>query len=96
MATIHISESEAERDFAGLMTKVRAGIEFAIESDSGVIAVVRPPEPEFRPRRLSDLIADEMTVEAEGGDVPVLDGEFAEDLAEVVRNRKPWNPPAWD
>ncbi len=96
MATIHISEAEAFRNFAGLMEKVRSGEEFVIESDSGAIAVVRPPDAEFRPRLLSECIAEEKALEAESGDAPVFDPEFGDDLAEIIRNRQPWNPPAWD
>jgi hypothetical protein len=96
MATIQISESEAERDFAGMMARVRGGSEFAIECDSKVVAVVRPPEEEFRPRLVSELIAEEKMLEADGGEIPVMDEEFAEDLAEIVRARKPWNPPVWE
>lgn len=32
MATIHISEEEAARDFPGLLARVRAGAEIVIES----------------------------------------------------------------
>jgi hypothetical protein len=96
MATIHISESEAARNFAGIREKVRVGAEFVIESEGGVVAVVRQPDADFRPRLLSDCIAAEKALEAETGDSPVFDAEFADDLAEVISNRKPWNPPAWD
>ena len=34
--------------------------------------------------------------EQETGEAPVLDADFADDVAEIIRNRKPWNPPAWD
>ncbi len=27
---------------------------------------------------------------------PTLDPDFAADVEGIVRNRKPWNPPAWD
>jgi len=29
-------------------------------------------------------------------EAPVLDPGFAADVEEIVNNRKPWNPPAWD
>ena len=47
---IHISEDEAARDFAGLMTHVRAGAEVVIESERGKlpVATVRPAEPPVR------------------------------------------------
>lgn len=96
VATIHISESEAVRDFSALMAKVRVGTDFVIESDSGVIAVVRPPETEFRPRLVSDCIAEEQALENVEGDAPVFDAEFEDDLAEIIRSRRPWNPPPWD
>ena len=53
--TIHISEEEVARDFAGLMARVRAGVEVAIESDRHPAAVLRAAEP---PRRsISESIA---------------------------------------
>jgi antitoxin (DNA-binding transcriptional repressor) of toxin-antitoxin stability system len=96
MATVHISEAEAASDFAGLIARVRVGEEFVIESDLGAVAIVRPAEAEFRPRLLSDCIAEERLLEAEGGEPPVFDSDFADDLAEIIRNRKPWNPPVWE
>ena len=47
MATIHISEADAARDFAGLMARVRAGAEIVIESDTH--AGGRPARGESRP-----------------------------------------------
>jgi antitoxin (DNA-binding transcriptional repressor) of toxin-antitoxin stability system len=44
MATLHISESEAIRDFAAVLDRVRAGTEVIIESEDSPIAVLRPPE----------------------------------------------------
>ena len=48
MATIRISETEAARDFAGLLARVRAGAEVVIESDAHPVAVLHTPAP---PRR---------------------------------------------
>jgi antitoxin (DNA-binding transcriptional repressor) of toxin-antitoxin stability system len=96
MATIHISELDAVRDFAGLIAKVRVGVDVAIESDGAVIAVVSAPEAEFRVSRLSEAIAEERRLEAEGITSPAMDAEFAEDLADVVGGRKSWAPPSWD
>jgi antitoxin (DNA-binding transcriptional repressor) of toxin-antitoxin stability system len=50
MATIHISEADAARDFASLMARVRAGAEIVIESDLYPAAFLRAAEP---PRRSS-------------------------------------------
>jgi antitoxin (DNA-binding transcriptional repressor) of toxin-antitoxin stability system len=93
---IHVSEEEAARDFAGLMARVRAGAEVIIESEGGKVplAVVRLPVP---PRRsISDCIALAKKREKETGESSVLDPDFAADVEEIVRKRKPWNPPSWD
>jgi len=93
---IHISEEEAARDFAGLMARVRAGAEVVIESDARAVAVVRPAGVEFRPRLLSESIALAKKHAEELGYEPRMDPDFAADLEEIIRNRKPWNPPAWE
>ena len=101
MATIHISEADAARDFLGLIAHVRSGAEVVIEteSESGAdpeaIAVVRPAAF-FRPRLLSESIALARKHALESGDEPRMDPDFAADLEEIIRNRKPWNPPAWE
>jgi len=45
MATIHISEADAARNFAGLLARVRAGAEIVIESSAAPVAVLRTPAP---------------------------------------------------
>jgi antitoxin (DNA-binding transcriptional repressor) of toxin-antitoxin stability system len=94
MATFYISEAEAARDFAGLMARVRAGVEVVIESDARAVAVVRPAGDEFRPRLLSESIALARKHAEKLGYEPRMDPDFAADLEEIIRNRKPWNPPA--
>jgi hypothetical protein len=32
----------------------------------------------------------------ETGKAPILDPDFAADVDEIVKNRKAWNPPAWE
>ncbi len=94
MATIHISEADAARDFPGLMAKVRNGHEVVIENGSSSRAILRT---EFSaPRTLSQCIELARQHELATGETPVLDADFAQDVAEIVRNRKPWTPPAWD
>jgi antitoxin (DNA-binding transcriptional repressor) of toxin-antitoxin stability system len=90
MATIHISETEAVRDLAGLLPHVRAGTEVVIENGTHPIAVLHTPAP---PRRsIEDCIA--LLPE----DSPaVIDADFARDVEEAVAaHREPINPPAWD
>ena len=92
MTTIHISEADAARDFAGLMARVRSGAEVVIENETCAVAVVRPADP-APGRLLSDILA---ASEARGSSA-VLDGSFARDLEEAVNSHtEPLNPPAWD
>jgi antitoxin (DNA-binding transcriptional repressor) of toxin-antitoxin stability system len=93
---IHISEEEAARDFAGVMARVRAGAEVVIESDARAVAVMRPAGDEFRPRLLSESIALAKKHAEELGYEPRMDPDFAADVEEIIRSRKPWNPPAWE
>jgi antitoxin (DNA-binding transcriptional repressor) of toxin-antitoxin stability system len=96
MATIHISEAEAAKDFAGLMAHVRAGAEIVIESNARAVAVVRPAGDEFPRRLLSESIALAEKHSQELGYEPRMDPEFATDLEEIIRNRKPRDSSAWD
>lgn len=95
---IHISEAEAANDFAGLLARVRAGAEIVIEGSDPVVVIRAgevPAEP-VRGRLLSESIALAKKHEEETGKAPILDPDFAADLEEIVKNRKPWNPPAWE
>lgn len=90
MATIHISATEAARDFAALLARVRAGEEIVIEEDSLTVAVLHTPTP---PRRsIEECIA--LLPE----DSPAtIDEDFARDVEEAVAaHREPLNPPAWN
>jgi antitoxin (DNA-binding transcriptional repressor) of toxin-antitoxin stability system len=90
MAVIHISESEAVRDFAGLLARVRAGAEVVIEDGAFPVAVVHMPVP---PRR---SIAECIAMLPEDSSA-TIDEDFARDVEEAVAaHREPLNPPAWD
>ena len=94
MATIHISESEAAADFPGLMAHVRAGAEVVIECGTQPVAVLRAAAP---PRRsISESIALAEGYTKELGYKPTMDAEFAADMEEIIRNRKPRDTSAWD
>jgi hypothetical protein len=47
-------------------------------------------------RTISDCIALAKAHEEETGQAPTLDPDFAADMDEIIRSRKPWNPPSWD
>jgi antitoxin (DNA-binding transcriptional repressor) of toxin-antitoxin stability system len=88
MAVTHISEAEAARDFPSILARVRAGEEVVIEADAVPVAVLwAASEP--RPRRFSEAIALAEARAKERGYEPVMDADFAADLEEIVRNRKP-------
>jgi antitoxin (DNA-binding transcriptional repressor) of toxin-antitoxin stability system len=92
MAVIHISETDAARDFASLMAHVRAGEEVVIESDARAVAVVRPAV-EGPGRLLSESIA---LAEARGSKATV-DEDFARDVEKAINShREPLDPPSWD
>lgn len=90
MATIHISEAEAVRDFAGVLARVRAGAEVIIESDATPVAVLHMPVP---PRRsIEDCIALLPTDSS-----ATIDEDFARDVQLAVdTHREPLSPPTWD
>ncbi len=94
MATIHVSADEAARDFAGLLARVRAGAEVVIEDGRLTVAVLRAPAPTRR--SISESIALAEARSKELGYKPVIDADFAADLEEIVRNRKPRDFAGWE
>ncbi len=90
MATIHISEAEAARDFAELLARVRAGAEVVIENGSYPVAVLRTPAP---PRRSIEECIALLPEDSQA----TIDEDFPRDVEEAVAaHREPLNPPAWD
>jgi antitoxin (DNA-binding transcriptional repressor) of toxin-antitoxin stability system len=82
------------RATSALMARVRAGAEVVIEDGSQAIAVLHSPAP---PRRsISESIALAEARSKELGYEPVMDAEFAADMEEIIRNRKPRDRSAWD
>jgi antitoxin (DNA-binding transcriptional repressor) of toxin-antitoxin stability system len=87
-ATTHISATEAAANFPALLARVRVGEEIVIESGAQPVAVLRLlAEP--LGRSLSESIALADAHASEVGYEPVLDAEFAADLEEIIRKRKP-------
>jgi antitoxin (DNA-binding transcriptional repressor) of toxin-antitoxin stability system len=94
MATIHISEDDAARDFPGLLARVRAGAEVVIENGANPVAVIRTAAP---PRRsISESIALAEARSKDLGYKPVMDAGFAADLEEIIRSRKPRDTSVWE
>jgi hypothetical protein len=91
---VHISEAEAASNFADVLARVRAGAEIVIDGHEPIVVVMRP-EP-MHGRLLSECIALAKAHEEETGKTPLLDPDFATDIEEIIKSRKPWNPPAWE
>jgi antitoxin (DNA-binding transcriptional repressor) of toxin-antitoxin stability system len=91
MEQVHMTEAEVTRDFAAVLERVRQGVEVVVEQNHQAVAVLRPASPPCR--TISECIA---LAKARGSKV-TLDGGFAADVEEGIRDRqKPWNPPSWD
>ena len=90
MATIHISEADAARDFAGLLAQVQTGTQIIIESGSRAIAVLQAVPRVGRSLKEGIALLPEHSV-------GVVDEDFARDVQEGIDlHREPLNPPAWD
>jgi antitoxin (DNA-binding transcriptional repressor) of toxin-antitoxin stability system len=94
MAVIRISEADLARDVHGVLERVQNGAEVVIEQDNHPVAVMKPPHPVRR--TLSELILLAEQREKERGYPITLDADFAADVEEIVRARKPWTPRSWD
>lgn len=94
MAMVYIPEAEAARDLPRLLARVRAGEEIVIENEAAPAVLLRALEP--RARLLSESIALARKHAEESGYEPRMDPEFAADLEEIIRNRKPRDTSAWD
>jgi len=90
---IHVSEEEAARDFAGLLALVRAGAEVVIERNKEATAVLHAAAPPLR--SISESIALAKKHAEELGYEPRMDPDFAADLEEIIRNRKPRDTSKW-
>jgi len=92
MATIHIPEAEAARNFAAVMAHVRAGAEVVIEGDGSAPVILRTAEE--RPlRRLSESLR----LARKYGSAATLDGDFARDLEDAIASHpEPLESPEWD
>jgi antitoxin (DNA-binding transcriptional repressor) of toxin-antitoxin stability system len=85
MATIHISEAEAARDFLGLLDRVRESAEVVIEKDTVPVAVIRSPA--IHRRSISESIALANASSRQLGYAPIMDADFAADMEEIIRDR---------
>jgi hypothetical protein len=73
---------------------MRQGAEVIVERNHQPLAVLRAAAP--RRTTISECIALAEQREKERGYAVPLNQEFAEEVEQIVRNRKPSNPPSWD
>ena len=95
---IRISEAEAANDFAGVLARVRAGAEIVIGGRDPVVMIRAgevPAEP-VSSRLLSESIALAKAHAQELGYEPTLDADFAADLEEIIKSRKPRKISSWE
>ena len=91
MATIRISETDACRGLAGILARVRAGVEVVMESPAAPAVVLRA-DVERPLRRLSESLR----LAKERRSTATLDGGFARDLEAAVNGHpEPLENP-WD
>jgi len=94
MAQVHMTEAELARDLHAVLEKVRQGVEIVVDRNDQPVAVINPAQPVRR--TLSDLIRLAEQRESERGYAVTLDPDYAADVEEIVRARKPWTPRPWD
>ena len=94
MATTHLSVAEAARDLVALIERVRSGEEIVIESDAKPVVLITAPVK--KGSSISETLARMEASIKKPGYEPVMDAEFAADMEEIVRNRKPRDTSAWD
>jgi hypothetical protein len=80
-----IRESDLAKELGSVLHRVEDGAEFIVERDEHPIAVIRPAVAFGR--KISDCIALATQHEREMNQVPVLEPDFADDLAAIVGNR---------
>jgi antitoxin (DNA-binding transcriptional repressor) of toxin-antitoxin stability system len=95
MSVIHVTAAEAARDFAALLARVRAGEEVVIEDGVSPSVILRMAE-QPRGRRLSESLALAEAHTRERGYEVIMDPDFAADVEERIRARKPRDTSVWD
>jgi hypothetical protein len=91
MATYHISEAEAARDFAGVLARVREGTDVVIEGESVAPVLVRSLGD--RPLR---LLSESLRIARENSSGVTLDEGFGRDLEEVINSHQEPIDCTWD
>lgn len=94
MATTTISEEEAIRDLPGLLVRVRGGEEIAISSGDKPAVILKAEQMD--PSIDATLARMKAIRDRDGEDAFRMGSDFADDLEEIIRQRKPADRSAWD
>ena len=94
MSLVRISEADLARDVHAVLEKVKNGAEIVIEQNDRPVAIIKKPREHGR--TISESIALAKQHEKERGYAVTLDPDFAAEVAKIVSERQPWNPPSWD
>lgn len=88
---IHISELEAVKRFAALVSDLKAGEQIIIEDNSQPLAVVHSISHTTR------KLSESLRLAREHGSTATPDEDFGKDVeAAIASHREPLEPPAWD
>lgn len=90
MAHVYMTDAEVTRDFGAVLEKLRQGADIVVERDRRPVAVISAVKGPGRP--IDECIA---LAEAHGSG-GVLDESFAEDLKEIIGERRLLDAPVWD
>lgn len=91
--TLHVSEDDLVRDVRSILRRAQAGVEVVIERGAQPVAILRSAGPGHR--TISESIAMARAREEQTGVAATLDPDFAADIEEIIRDRKPRNPLPW-
>ncbi len=92
--THRIREADLAKELGSVLHRVEDGAEFIVERGEHPIAVIRPVVPFGR--KISECITLADLHERENYSIPPVDTAFADDLAEIVKGRKPREIAEWD
>jgi antitoxin (DNA-binding transcriptional repressor) of toxin-antitoxin stability system len=94
MAQVHMTEAEVSSDFAAVLKKIGRGEETVVDRNGQPVAIIKPARTE--PPTISDLIERASQREEQRGYTVTLDEDYATDIEQIVRERKPWTPRSWE
>ncbi len=81
-----LTEAELEAGLRDALERVRGGERVVVERDGQAIAVIGPPpKPGITWAELVDALRD----------VPPLDDDFAQDIADIRATQRPMRVPEW-